>query len=115
MYKRSLTLVGIIVDYIVGKLTENKDPFMAKSELQHFMEIQRKVIEKEYSMLQTCLQKCGKQAPPFSLFVPEWIRLRASDFRKWFVCCNGEIHLDTFKYRPDYFKAILFPKPEFGK
>jgi hypothetical protein len=85
---------------------------MAKSELQYFMEIQRKVMEREYDILLTCLQKCGEKAPPFSLFVPEWIRLRASDFRNWFVACKGEIRLDTFQYRPGYFKVILFPKPD---
>lgn len=87
---------------------------MAKSELQYFMEIQRKVMEREYSILQACLKKSGKQAPPFSSFVPEWIRLRASDFRKWFVACKGEIQLDTFQYRPGYFKVVLFPKPDKG-
>ena len=85
---------------------------MAKSELQYFMEIQRKVMEREYSILQACLHKCGKKVPSFSSFAQEWVRLRAVDFREWFAACNGEIHLDTFQYRPDYFKVVLFSKAE---
>jgi hypothetical protein len=87
---------------------------MAKSELQYFMEIQRKVMEREYSILQACLQKCGKQALPFSSFALLWIHLRGGDFRQWFAACKGEMRLDTFQYRPDYFRVVLFSKPNKG-
>ncbi|MHA2327177.1 MAG: hypothetical protein ACXACR_01540 [Candidatus Hodarchaeales archaeon] len=87
---------------------------MAKAELHHFMEIQRKVIEKEYNILQGFLKNRDKKAPSFSSFVLEWIRLRASDFRKWFVACKGEVRVDAFQYRPDYFEVVLFSKPNKG-
>ncbi|KYK22072.1 hypothetical protein AYK24_02785 [Thermoplasmatales archaeon SG8-52-4] len=87
---------------------------MVKEELQHFMEIQLNVIEREYNILQGFLKNRDTKAPSFSSFVLEWIQLRASDFRKWFVACKGEVRVDAFQYHPDYFETFLFSRPNKG-